>query len=138
MDDPETMTQNLQLAETNIKRLLHGDTPRLIDEWQIAPQLWDAVRFEADHRQEDGLFMLTGSAVPADNSKIHHTGAGRFAWLTMRPMSLWESGESSGDVSLGELFSHLEKDICNHHFQEVVRFIFLSCLRKYRYQKKCP
>lgn len=109
MDDPETMTQNLQLAETNIKRLLHGDTPRLIDEWQIAPQLWDAVRFEADHRQEDGLFLLTGSAVPADNSKIHHTGAGRFAWLTMRPMSLWESGESSGDVSLNEIFSHPEK-----------------------------
>ena len=106
MDDPEQMSQNLQLAETNIKRLLQGDTPRLIDEWQIAPQLWDAVRFEADHRQEDGLFMLTGSAVPADDSKIHHTGAGRFAWLTMRPMSLWESGESSGDVSLNEIFHH--------------------------------
>ena len=109
MDDPETMAQNLQLVETNIKRLLQGDTPRLIDEWQIAPQLWDAVRFETDHRKDDGLFMLTGSAVPADDSKIHHTGAGRFAWLTMRPMSLWESGESSGDVSLGELFSHPEK-----------------------------
>lgn len=109
MDDPEQMSQNLQLAETNIKRLLQGDTPRLIDEWQIAPQLWDAVRFEADHRQEDGLFMLTGSAVPADDSKIHHTGAGRFAWLTMRPMSLWESGESSGDVSLNEIFHHPEK-----------------------------
>lgn len=109
MDDPETMAQNLQLAETNIKRLLQGDTPRLIDEWQIAPQLWDAVRFETDHRKDDGLFMLTGSAVPADDSKIHHTGAGRFAWLTMRPMSLWESGESSGDVSLGELFSHPKK-----------------------------
>lgn len=109
MDDPEQMKQNLQLAETNIRRLLQGDTPRLIDEWQIALQLWDAVRFEIDHRKDDGLFMLTGSAVPADDSKIHHTGAGRFAWLTMRPMSLWESGESSGDVSLGELFSHSEK-----------------------------
>ena len=64
MDDPEQMKQNLQLAETNIKRLLQGDTPRLIDEWQIAPQLWDAVRFEIDHRKDDGLFMLTGSAVP--------------------------------------------------------------------------
>lgn len=109
MDDPDTMVQNLQLAETNIRRLLQGDMPRLIDEWQIAPQLWDAVRFETDHRKNDGLFILTGSAVPADDSKIHHTGAGRFAWLTMRPMSLWESGESSGDVSLGELFSHPEK-----------------------------
>ena len=106
MDDPEHLDQNLQLAETNIKRLLQGETPRLIDEWQIAPQLWDAVRFEVDHRKDDGLFMLTGSAVPADNSKIHHTGTGRFAWLTMRPMTLWESGESSGTVSLGALFAH--------------------------------
>lgn len=106
MDDPASMSQNLQLAETNIKRLLQGDTPRLIDEWQIAPQIWDAVRFETDHRKDDGLFMLTGSAVPADDSKIHHTGAGRFAWLTMRPMTLWESGESSGGVSLKTLFSN--------------------------------
>ena len=109
MDDPENLQQNLQLAETNIKRLLQGDTPRLIDEWQLAPQLWDAVRFEADHRKEDGLFILTGSAVPADNSKIHHSGAGRFGWLTMRPMTLWESGESSGNVSLKELFTHPER-----------------------------
>ena len=106
MDDPEHVKQNLQLAETNVKRLLQGDTPRLIDEWQLAPQLWDAIRFETDHRGGDGLFMLTGSAVPADQSKIHHTGAGRFAWLTMRPMTLWESGESSGEVSLGALFAH--------------------------------
>ena len=109
MDDPENIQQNLQLAETNIKRLLQGDTPRLIDEWQIAPQIWDAVRFEADHRKDDGLFMLTGSAVPADKSKIRHTGAGRFAWLTMRPMTLWESGESSGDVSIRALFCEPDK-----------------------------
>ena len=109
MDDPDNMRQNLQLAETNIKRLLQGDNPRLIDEWQIAPQIWDAVRFETDHRKDDGLFMLTGSAVPADDSKINHSGAGRFAFLTMRPMTLWESEESSGDVSLGELFSHPDK-----------------------------
>ena len=108
MDDPENIKQNLQLAETNIKRLLQGKTPRLIDEWQIAPQLWDAIRFETDHRDDDGLFMLTGSAVPADISKIHHTGAGRFAWLTMRPMTLWESGESSGTVSMKAIFSHPE------------------------------
>lgn len=108
MDDPANIQQNLQLAETNIKRLLQGDTPRLIDEWQIAPQLWDAIRFEADHRKADGLFMLTGSAVPADISKVHHSGAGRFAWLTMRPMTLWETGESSGEVSLGELFAQRE------------------------------
>ena len=108
MDDPDYIAQNLQLAETNVKRLLRGDSPRLIDEWQIAPQLWDAIRFETDHRGEDGLFMLTGSAVPADDSKIRHSGAGRFAWLTMRPMTLWESGESTGDVSLGRLFENAE------------------------------
>ncbi|MBP5539269.1 MAG: ATP-binding protein [Bacteroidales bacterium] len=105
MDDPASLQQNLLLAETHISRLLQGDTPRLIDEWQIAPQIWDAVRFEADHRKEDGLYILTGSAVPADKSKILHTGTGRFAWLTMRPMTLWESGESSGQVSLRKLFS---------------------------------
>ena len=106
MDAPDNLQQNLQLAETNVKRLLQGDNPRLIDEWQIAPQIWDAVRFEINQRKNDGLFMLTGSAVPPDDSKIHHSGAGRFAWLTMRPMTLWESGESSGNVSLGRLFSH--------------------------------
>ena len=123
MDDPESIQQNLQLAETNIKRLLKGENPRLIDEWQIAPQIWDAIRFETDHRNDDGLFMLTGSAVPADDSKIHHSGTGRFAWLTMRPMTLWESGESSGEVSLRELFSHPDKvDGTNQLTMEDVAF----------------
>lgn len=104
MADPETKQQHLQMVETNVRMLLAGKTPRLIDEWQLAPQLWDAIRFEVDHRQEDGQFMLTGSAVPVSTDLIHHTGTGRYAWLTMRPMSLWESGESSGEVSLGDLF----------------------------------
>lgn len=106
MDEPTKVKQNLHLAETNIQLLLKGDTPRLIDEWQIAPQIWDAVRFEVDHRENDGQFILTGSAVPKekDKEKIMHTGAGRFAWLKMRPMSLWESQDSNGDVSLGMLF----------------------------------
>ena len=109
MDDPSNIQQNLQLAETNVKRLLMGENPRLIDEWQLAPQIWDAIRFEVDHRNADGLFMLTGSAVPADRTKIQHSGAGRFAWLTMRPMSLWESEESSGDVSLESIFAEPDK-----------------------------
>ncbi|WP_352420954.1 DUF4143 domain-containing protein [Proteiniphilum sp.] len=104
MDDPAEMGQNIKLAEINPKRLLAGDTPRLIDEWQIAPQLWDSIRFTVDHRDSLGQFILTGSAVPADRSKVHHTGTGRFSWLTMRPMSLWESGESNGEVSLRSLF----------------------------------
>lgn len=109
MDDPDNIQQNLQLSETNVRRLLQGNNPRLIDEWQIAPQIWDAVRFETDHRKNDGLFILTGSAVPVDVSRIHHSGAGRFAWLTMRPMTLWEAGESTGEVSLKELFSQPNK-----------------------------
>lgn len=104
MADPETRTQNLILAQTNISRLLAGATPRLIDEWQLAPQFWDAVRNTVDLRNEDGQFILTGSAVPADTKDIYHSGTGRMSWLRLRTMSLWESGESSGDVSLEQLF----------------------------------
>jgi len=104
IDDPRYNAQYAQMAQTDITRLLDGDAPRLIDEWQQFPQFWDAIRFEVDHRNADGLFILTGSAVPAQVDEIRHTGTGRFAWLTMRPMSLWESGESSGEVSLESIF----------------------------------
>ena len=104
MADPETRERNLTMVSTNIKRLLAGDVPRLIDEWQIAPQLWDAIRFEVDHRSEDGQFLLTGSSVPANSSQIFHSGTGRFGWIKMRTMSLWESGESTGEVSIGQMF----------------------------------
>lgn len=104
MAQPDEMQENLNLASIKPALLLKGDTPRLIDEWQLAPKLWDAVRFEVDHRGETGQFILTGSAVPADRTKIFHTGTGRIAWLKMRTMSLYESGESNGDVSLKELF----------------------------------
>lgn len=104
MDEPETREQNLVMASLNPKRLLNGAAPRLIDEWQIAPKLWDAVRFEVDHRGELGQFILTGSAVPPETKEITHSGTGRFTWLTMRPMSLYESGDSTGEVSLSELF----------------------------------
>lgn len=105
MDWPRELEKNLFLAEENPEALLEGEVPRLIDEWQLAPQLWDAARFMVDRRGKPGQFIFTGSAVPADKSKIHHTGTGRFAWLTMRPMSLWESGESNGKVSLLRLFA---------------------------------
>lgn len=104
MDDPKLKSTYLRLAEIGIEQLLEGDTPHLIDEWQLAPQLWDAIRYEVDHREAPGQFILTGSAVPADVSKIDHSGTGRFARLTMRPMSLWESGDSTGEVSLRALF----------------------------------
>ena len=106
MANPEEKEQNLTLADLNPSLLLKGDVPRLIDEWQMAPKLWDAVRFEIDHRSQEGQFILTGSSVPANMDDISHTGTGRFAWLTMRPMSLYESGESTGTVSLLELFNH--------------------------------
>jgi predicted AAA+ superfamily ATPase len=111
MDDPDSMRQNIELANLSPKKLLLGDTPRLIDEWQLAPQLWDAIRYEVDHRDGMGHFILTGSAVPADKSKIHHTGTGRFSWLTMRTMSLYESGDSNGEVSLKELFDDKPQDL---------------------------
>lgn len=104
MDDPRHADQYLQMADTDPSLLLAGATPRLIDEWQTAPKLWDAIRYTIDQRDEDGQFILTGSAVPADRSNIRHCGTGRFAWITMRPMTLWESGESSGVVSLKNLF----------------------------------
>lgn len=111
MDDPEYMAQNVELANLSPKKLLSGEVPRLIDEWQLAPQLWDAARFEVDHRDELGQFIFTGSAVPVDTSKIHHPGTGRFAWLTMRTMSLSESGDSTNEVSLEELFTNPVADV---------------------------
>lgn len=105
MDDPQSKEQNIAMAELNPKRLLSGAVPRLIDEWQLAPKLWDAIRFEVDHRGALGQFVLTGSAVPPDTKEITHSGTGRFTWLTMRPMTLFESGDSSGDISLKDLFS---------------------------------
>ena len=109
MDNPTSLATNLEMAEIDASVLLDGDTPRLIDEWQLAPKLWDAIRFEIDHRREVGQFVLTGSAVPAEEKEIHHSGTGRFSWLTMRPMSLYESGESNGGVSLAHLFGTPEK-----------------------------
>lgn len=109
MANPENKEQNLSLVELNPSLLLTGQTPRLIDEWQIAPKLWDAVRFEVDHRGEEGQFILTGSSVPANMKDVTHTGIGRFAWLTMRPMTLYESGESNGTISLLELFNGSSK-----------------------------
>lgn len=126
MSDPDTRSQNLILAQTNISRLLAGATPRLIDEWQLAPQFWDAVRNEVDHRNADGQFILTGSAVPADEKDIFHTGTGRMSWLRLRTMSLWESGDSSGDVSLGQLFRNSDF-VDGASNIDLERLAFLTC-----------
>lgn len=109
MDDPTRQLQYRQTAQTDISLLLQGTTPRLIDEWQLYPQFWDAIRFTVDHRQGEGQFILTGSAVPIQTDQIHHTGTGRYGRLLMRPMTLWESGESTGQVSLANIFAAPDK-----------------------------
>lgn len=127
MSDPDRVKQNLQLADISPRSLLQGATPRLIDEWQMAPKLWDAVRFEADHRDGFGHFLLTGSAVPAEMEQVHHTGTGRFAWIKMRPMSLYESEESSGEVSLGALFSAGDQTVFAESRTTLEEIAFLIC-----------
>lgn len=107
LSDTDAFSQNLEMIDLHPRTLLSGEAPMLIDEWQEAPKLWDAVRFEVDHRGKDGQFILTGSAAPDKEklAEIHHTGTGRFSWLKMRPMSLFESEESDGTVSFTELFN---------------------------------
>ena len=105
LQSPDSREGYLQVADVKPSLLLDGETPRLIDEWQDAPKLWDAVRTMVDERQQPGQFILTGSNA-VDKTKIHHSGTGRIARMRMLPMSLWESGESSGEVSLMELFNN--------------------------------
>lgn len=126
MDNPTEKDQNLTLAKLNPLRLLKGAVPRLIDEWQIAPTLWDSIRYEVDQREEMGQFILTGSAVPADTKEINHSGTGRFSWLMMRPMSLYESKESTGEISLKELFDE-NTNIDGENPNDIEKLAFLIC-----------
>ena len=104
MQDATNKNQYLALARISPLELLKGETPRLIDEWQIAPPLWDAVRQEVDNRGKFNQFILTGSSVPANMDEDSHSGIGRIAALQMRPMTLFESLESNGEISLTQLF----------------------------------
>jgi predicted AAA+ superfamily ATPase len=104
MQDPDTARANKLMAQTKPSLLLDGDTPRLLDEWQVAPELWNAVRFAVDKRRAKGQFILTGSVVPTRTDDMH-TGTGRIARMKMRTMSLFETGDSTGEVSLGALFA---------------------------------
>ena len=126
MSDPEKNRQYMDMADINPKILLQGDVPRLIDEWQLAPKLWDAVRFEVDHRDGYGQFILTGSSVPPQSQAINHSGTGRFAWVKMRPMSLFESEESNGSVSVGDLFKN-NTDIYGENKLSIEQLAFLVC-----------
>ena len=100
----------LKLADTNPIELLKGEKPMLIDEWQMAPELWGTVRYLVDESDEDGLYILTESTI-VDESKIAHLGAGRIKRIVMRPMSLYESGESTGEISLMDLFDNEDLNI---------------------------
>ena len=123
---PEDRVENIKMAQMAPGILLQGETPRLIDEWQIAPGLWDSVRFEIDHRGKTGQFILTGSAVPAKRDEIFHTGTGRIAWLRMRPMTIFESGESNGVVSLKTLFES-DEDPIGKNYLELTDIAYLVC-----------
>ena len=125
MDRPDMTEQYQQMARINPSNLLEGEVPHLIDEWQIATNIWNAVRYEVDRRGEFGQFILTGSSVPAALDESMHTGTGRIVRMQMRPMSLFESKDSTGQVSLMDLFN--KKDISavdNHSIDEIA---FLIC-----------
>ena len=126
VSQPGKIGQNIELSRLNPELLLKGENPRLLDEWQVAPLLWDAIRFDADHSSSLGLYILTGSCVPADMSEVIHSGTGRFGWLKMRPMSLWESGESSGDVSIKALFAG-DSEISGLSGIDLTEIAFLCC-----------
>ena len=127
MQDPDKKDGYLATAAAKPSLLLKGENPRLIDEWQIAPVLWDAVRTAVDQRQEDGLFILTGST-SVDDKNIMHTGTGRIARMKMYPMSLYESGESNGQISLRALFQDAELDIDGVSSQlSIEQLIFAAC-----------
>lgn len=127
MQDPDLQEGYLKLADTKPSLLLQGDKPRLIDEWQLAPVLWDAVRVSVDRSSEKGLYILTGSVVK-DDSKTKHTGTGRISRLEMLPMSLWESQESTGQVSLAEMFAHPADSIDGAKGKlSVEELIFATC-----------
>lgn len=126
MQEPKNRRQNIAMAQINPSILLQGETPRLIDEWQLAPSLWDAVRFEVDQRNEWGQFILTGSTTPVKRDEIFHTGTGRIARILMRTMSLLESGESTGTISLAKLFDG-DTEIAAFNQLDLEELAFLVC-----------
>ncbi len=127
MQDPDKTEAYLATAQTKPSLLLIGENPRLIDEWQMAPVLWDAVRTAVDERSEEGLFILTGSTT-IDHTKIMHSGTGRISRMMMRPMSLYESNESNGKISLSKLFDDKIMDIDGIQSQLTIeKLIFAAC-----------
>ena len=126
MQDPSTREQNIALAKASPKIFLDKETPLLIDEWQTIPFIWDAIRFEIDQRNAFNQFILTGSSSPIETSKITHSGLGRITTLVMRPMSLYESRDSSGEYSIKDLFNGLYPSgaISKH---DILDYAYLAC-----------
>ena len=125
--DPAAMQQYQQLADVAPGTLLEGENPRMIDEWQLAPKLWDAIRYDVDTRDAPGLYLLTGSSTPPKTEQIFHSGAGRFAWIKMRPMSLMESGESNGAMSLAALFRAEPGMSARGTLKDIYELAFVAC-----------
>ncbi len=127
LQDPDMREAYMATAQTRPSNLLKGETPKLIDEWQDAPVLWDAVRVAVDDRHKNGQFILTGSN-SVDSEKIHHSGTGRIARIRMQPMSLFESGESTGEISLRQLFADEQYQIGGETSPITVNdIIFAAC-----------
>ena len=129
LDEPGKRQQYINIAALNPQKLIIGEYPRLLDEWQTVPELWDAVRFAVDHGDQEGMFILTGSAVPLsdeEKKKISHSGTGRIGRIKMRTMSLWESQESSGEVSLKDLFSN-KQDIYGTGESDLEKVAYYVC-----------
>ncbi len=126
LGDASVLKQSTQMIEISPKSLLEGATPRLIDEWQALPPIWDSIRSEVDKRGVPSQFILTGSSVLPDAAETIHSGTGRFAHIMMRPMSLYESGESSGSISLKDLFDGKSPEVqpCELGIEEIA---FLTC-----------
>ena len=126
LGDTEVLKQSRQMMEISSKTLLQGDTPRLIDEWQTIPELWDSIRNEVDKREAFSQFILTGSAVAPRADETTHSGTGRIGRVKMRPMSLFESGESSGSVSLKNLFDGETFEPQPNHI-DLQQMAYLTC-----------
>lgn len=126
MQDPSDMKNNILISEINPSLLLNGDKPRLIDEWQTAPVLWDAVRVDVDNTGERGQYILTGSSTPLGGATMH-TGTGRIARIKMYPMSLFESSDSTGEVSLYNLFTKKDYEIASVVDKDIHDIAYLVC-----------
>ena len=127
MDKTGKKEENISLARLKPEKILSGEQPRLIDEWQLAPVLWDSIRYNVDHADNPGCYILTGSSVPADDSEMQHSGTGRVSWLKMRPMTLWESRESSGEASLSALFNGHDITGAKSACSDLDEIAFLLC-----------